>query len=80
MNLSQIARLQALRKQLETFQKNHPHFHLFLGAVSREALKEGTVIEISATSPEGQNYVTNLKLQKEDIEFLKALQNLQSGT
>ena len=47
MNLSQIARLQALKKHLETFRKNHPKFPSFLNAVSHNALEEGTVIEIS---------------------------------
>ena len=46
MNLSQIARLQALKKHLETFRKNHPKFPSFLNAVSHNALEEGTVIEI----------------------------------
>ena len=42
MNLSQIARLQALKKHLETFRKNHPKFPSFLNAVSHNALEEGT--------------------------------------
>lgn len=76
MNLSQISKLQALKKHLSAFQKNHPKFQHFLGAVSRDALEEGTIIEISVSSPEGKNYVTNLKLCSEDLEFLNALQNM----
>lgn len=79
MNFSQIARLQQLKKQLELFQQNHPKFPAFLGAVYHEALTEGTVIEISATSPDGKNYVTNLKLKKEDLEFFRALQELNDS-
>ncbi len=79
MNLSQIAKAQALKKHLENFQKNHPKLPAFLGAVCREALEEGTVIEITATSPEGRHFVTNLKLQKDDLEFLKALQELSAS-
>ena len=67
MNLSQIARLQALKKHLETFRKNHPKFPSFLNAVSHNALEEGTVIEISVTSPSDKNYVTNIKLRQDDL-------------
>ena len=77
MNISQLARLHSLRKHLEVFQKNHPKFQHFLNAVSRDAVKEGTVIEISVTHPEGKTYVTNLKLQKDDLDFLQALQQLR---
>lgn len=71
MNLSQIARLQALKKHLETFRKNHPKFPSFLNAVSHNALEEGTVIEISVTSPSDKNYVTNIKLRQDDLDFLR---------
>ena len=78
MNFSQLARLQALKKHLEVFQKNHPRFQHFLNAVSRDALKEDSVIEINVTTPEGKKYVTNLKLKKDDLDFLPALQELRS--
>lgn len=78
MNLSQIARLQALKKRLETFRKNHPKFPSFLNAVSHNALEEGTVIEISVTSPSDKNYVTNIKLRQDDLDFLRELQSLNS--
>ena len=71
MNLSQIARLQALKKHLETFRKNHPKFPSFLNAVSHNALEEGTVIEISVTSPSDKNYVTNIKLRQQKPEAPK---------
>ena len=73
MNLSQIARLQALKKHLETFRKNHPKFPSFLNAVSHNALEE-----ISVTSPSDKNYVTNIKLRQDDLDFLRELQSLNS--
>lgn len=78
MNFSQLARLQALKKHLEVFQKNHPRFQHFLNAVSRDARKKDSVIEINVTTPEGKKYVTNLKLKKDDLDFLQALQELRS--
>ena len=63
---------------LETFRKNHPKFPSFLNAVSHNALEEGTVIEISVTSPSDKNYVTNIKLRQDDLDFLRELQSLNS--
>ena len=74
MNLSQLARLQKLKSQLDTFHRNHPKFAPFLDAVNKNALGEGTIIEISVTSPEGRHYETNLKVNQEDLEFLRSLQ------
>ena len=64
MNFSQLARLQALKKHLEVFQKNHPRFQHFLNAVSRDALKEDSVIEINVTTPEGKNMLPILSLRR----------------
>ena len=74
MNLSQLARIQTLKKHPAAFQKNHPKLGSFCNAVYKNAMTEGTVIEIKATSPDGRNYVTNLQLTREDLEFLQALQ------
>ena len=78
MNLSQLARLQKLKSQLDTFHRNHPKFAPILDAVNKNALGEGTIIEISVTSPEGRHYETNLKVNQEDLEFLRSLQGLNS--
>ena len=78
MNLSQLARLQKLKSQLDTFHRNHPKIAPFLDAVNKNALGEGTIIEISVTSPEGRHYETNLKVNQEDLEFLHSLQGLNS--
>ena len=78
MNLSQLARLQKLKSQLDTFHRNHQKFAPFLDAVNKNALGEGTIIEISVTSPEGRHYETNLKVNQEDLEFLHSLQGLNS--
>ena len=37
---------------------------------------EGSVIEISVTTPDGKNYCTNLKVKAEDMEFLNSLKNM----
>lgn len=55
------------------FSENHPKFPHFLRAVSKNALSEGTLIEITVTTPDGKSYSSNLKIQPEDIELLQEL-------
>lgn len=76
MKLSQLAQIQKLKTQLDAFQRNHPKFTPFLDAVNKNALAEGTIIEIKVTSPEGKHYEINLKVRSEDLEFLHSLQGL----
>ena len=58
---------------------NHPKFPLFLNAVSQDALREGAVVEITVTTPEGKNYCSNLKLMQEDLELIECLKALRQG-
>ena len=71
MNFSQLGKLQELKKHLDLFRSNHPKFPLFL-----EALEEGTLLEMSVTTPEGKHFETNLKLKPEDLEFIRAIQSM----
>lgn len=70
MNLLQIKPL------LDSFKANHPKFLNFVSAVSKVGLREGTIMEIAITSPEGQSYQSNLKLTQDDIEMLKKLKDM----
>ena len=77
MNFNQIAMMQKMKEGLDRFRIKHPKFPLFLKAVSQEALMEGTVIEITVTTPEGKNYCSNVKLKADDMEFLDSLKSMQ---
>lgn len=70
MNLLQM------RPLLDSFKANHPKFLNFVSAVSGIGLKEGTVVEITVTSPEGKEYNSNLKLTPEDIELIQKLRQM----
>lgn len=77
MNFNQIAMIQKLREGMTRFRLQHPKFPAFLNAISKEALQEGTVIEITVTTPEGKNYCSNLKLGPDDLELIEALKNMR---
>ena len=76
MNFNELALLQQLRSGMGRFRANHPKFPMFLKAVSQDALKEGSVIEINITTPEGKNYCSNVRLKADDMEFIEALKNM----
>ena len=79
MNFNQIAMIQKLKGGMERFRMNHPKFPLFLNAVSQDALREGAVVEITVTTPEGKNYCSNLKLMQEDLELIECLKALRQS-
>jgi len=45
--------------------------------VQQAGISEGTVIEVQITIPDGRTFTSNLKVQQEDIEAVKSLQNYQ---
>lgn len=57
----------------EQFQNNHPKLPKFFEAVSREALDTGTVIEMTVTTADGKNYVSNIRLTESDVEMIKSI-------
>ena len=57
------------------FKRNHPKFPAFCNAVSKRALKEGSIMAITVTTPDGEKIETNLRIKAEDLELLKELTN-----
>lgn len=70
------AKLLKLKKSWETFTYNHPKFPMFLKAVQRKGLEDGTVMEINITSPQGDKMTTNIKLNSIDIDLIKEITNI----
>lgn len=60
-------------KCLVRFAAHHPKFPLFLNAIVRKGIQEGTIFEFKVTSPDGQELVTNMRLSSEDIELWKEI-------
>ena len=74
MNPLKMMRIMDMKKR---FDASHPKFGAFLNAVGRDAMVEGTIVEINVTTPDGVKKVTNLKLNRNDIEMLKEIKNMQ---
>lgn len=61
--------------RMQKFNEDHPKMKAFIAAV-RGDFREGTVIEISVTNPEGENKAANIKLNSDDVETLNMLMNM----
>ena len=76
LNLSQISKLQDMKKHWNRFQENHPKFLRFLQAAEK-SVEEGSLIEIRVTAPDGTSLETNLRLKEEDIEMIRDMQSMR---
>ena len=67
-----------VKKSWDPFCGNHPRFPAFLQAVQSAGIKEGTIIEVNITTPEGRNMMTNVKITASDMQAFEDLKGLQS--
>lgn len=65
-----------IKSAWDTFSRNHPKFMPFMQAVGREAIGDGTIIEIKVTSPEGKEFNTNMKLTQSDLDLFAQMKNM----
>ncbi len=66
-----------IKSSWATFTGNHPKFMPFVQAVGKEAIGDGTIIEIKVISPDGKEYNTNMKLTQSDLDLFAQMKNLQ---
>lgn len=72
-NPSMIFKLQKMKND---FVENHPKFPVFLQAVGKDAIAEGTIIEMVVTKPNGETLKTNIKLKESDVEMVQEIVNM----
>jgi hypothetical protein len=60
----------------DTFSGNHPKLLPFMQAVNREAISDGTIIEIKVTSPQGKEYNTNMKITQSDLDLFNQMKTM----
>ena len=65
-----------MKSAWDTVTNNHPKFMPFLQAVGREAIGDGTVIEVSVKSPDGKEYNTNMRLTQSDLELFEKMRTM----
>lgn len=60
----------------EKFVTRHPMLPKFFARIHPE-VKEGSVIELTVTPPDGEPLKANIKVQAEDMELLQMIKNMQ---
>lgn len=72
MNFQSLLQLKNLWQR---FTSQHPKFPAFLRA-AQPALKEGSVIAFTITTPDGKTIESNVKVTATDLELLEALKQM----
>ncbi len=69
-----ILKVMAMKSQ---FENNHPKMVSFIKSLAANGVKEGTVIEITVTDPEGNPTTANMKILASDVEMMEQLKTLK---
>ena len=77
-NMINPAKLMKIKSSWDLFCSNHPKFPLFLRAASKNAMCEGTVIEIQITQNNGERISTNVKLTDSDAKMFQDMLDMLS--
>lgn len=67
------AALLRMKERMRIFKTDHPKVGPFFQMLRERALTEGTVFELKVTTPDGQEYVSNIRLTPNDIETIRLL-------
>ena len=68
-----------LGERLRIFTSQHPKFPAVLKDVGDNGIREGTIIDVKVTTPEGREFVSNIKVTAEDLETVEILKNLKQS-
>lgn len=67
-----------LKSHFDTLKANHPKFLQFINVVASKGIPEGSVIEITVETPDGEKYNANMRVMQSDLELIQKLQNLKN--
>lgn len=70
-------KLMKIKEMGTRFQSAHPRIPGFLQAAFGN-VREGSVIEMTVTDPEGKSICANIRVTKEDMEMLQEIQTLSA--
>lgn len=74
MDIKAVLQLKSVWK---TFNENHPKFYPFLQA-AQGTIREGSVIELAVTTPEGKRIESNLKITASDLELFETVKRIRN--
>lgn len=65
-----------LAGRLNIFKEQHPRTVQFVTDVATTGIREGTVVEMKVTDPEGKEYIANFRVTAEDMETVQMLMSM----
>lgn len=68
--------LMKIKGLFDKFNNNHPKVVMFFKNCGRE-IKEGSVLELTITNPDGKTMCTNMKITAEDVELFKQIKDIK---
>ena len=69
--------LMKFKERLSIFAQQHPRFPAFIREVNENAVMTGTVAEVKITTPDGREYISNIRLTEEDMETIRLMRGLR---
>ncbi len=69
--------LMQLMQRWSVFQADHPKFVPFVNAVKDSVMKEGAILEMKVTDPDGKATTTNIKVTANDVETFRMIAELR---
>ena len=66
-----------LKSHFDTFKNNHPKFLQFISDVASKGIPEGSVIEVTVETPDGEKNNANMRVLQSDLELIQKMKNIQ---
>ena len=67
-----------LKDRFSRFSADHPKVGPFFSVIGQRAMVPGSVFELKVTDPDGREYVSNIRLNENDIETIRTIMELGS--
>lgn len=61
----------------QQFTSRHPKFPQFLQAMMQNKIQEGTILEMTVTTPSGEKICSNLRITAEDMALFQEIKNMR---
>ena len=68
--------LMQLQQRFQIFREEHPKIIAFFKAIGNDSMKEGTIIAVKVTTPDGKEIESNIKITANDITTFKQIMDI----
>lgn len=75
-NMPSLAQLGQMKQMVDGFNARHPKLAAFFRLAAAQPMEAGTVIEVTLTRPGQEPLTANFRVQPEDVELLRQLQEM----